>query len=532
MNGKKNGGGAAKTVGIMAVIIFLAKFMGLLRETLVANIYGQGYNSDILNTATQIPLLFFDMTLGVAILSTFVPVFNRFLEQQGKERAEKFASSFLTAVVFAATVFSVLGIIFSNNIVKIMVPGYDQDKIDATAQLLKILFPSIIFTAAAYVAVGLLQSFGEFNIPSLISFVSNFIMIVYLLIFKDKLGLFGVVLSMVVAWAAQLLFQLPALKKKSIKLRFCLDFKEEGLVEAAKLAVPVLISSWVQPLCTVINMSFGSGLGDGAVSGLNWANKIYIIMVGVFAYAVTNFIFPRLSRMSASDGDGFEETARVSLSWIIFIIAYVSAMFISLSNPIIKAVFERGEFTAENTALTAKALYFYSFGMVGYAVCEVLNKSFYALRDGKTPMFTSVMGVCVNFAAAFVFVKLLKMGVGGLALASASSSISIAAALLFMINKKRPGTINKKFWTNFAKTVAAAAVSAAVARLVNVLLGNALQNGTIAVLTKLCICAAPALLVYCFAAILLKCDEAEYLLLFAKEIKSKKSDRRKKTDGE
>ena len=268
----------AKTVGIMAVIIFLAKFMGLIRETFVANIYGRGYESDVLNTATQIPLLFFDMTLGVAILSTFVPIFNKYLENDGKKRALDFASVFITVVTFVAVIATAVGILFSKQIVSFMVPGFDAAKILETAHLLKILFPAIVFTAVAYIAVGILQSFGEFNIPSLISFVSNLIMILYLLIFGNRFGLEGVIISMLVAWAMQLVIQLPSLKKKGFCYKFNLNFKDEGIKEAAVLALPVLISSWVQPLCTVINMAFGSGLGDGAVSGLNWANKIYIII--------------------------------------------------------------------------------------------------------------------------------------------------------------------------------------------------------------------------------------------------------------
>ena len=522
LDNKKSGGGAAKTVGIMAVIIFLAKFMGLLRETLIANIYGQGYNSDVLNTATQIPLLFFDMTLGVAILSTFVPVFNKFLEQDGRERAEKFAASFISAVVLIAAAASLFGMVFSKQIVKIMVPGYEAEKIAETARLLRLLFPATVFTAAAYVAVGLLQSFGEFNIPSLISFVSNLIMIAYLLTFKNRFGLTGVTLSMLVAWAAQLFFQLPALKKKGFKFRLHLDFREEGLKEAAALALPVLISSWVQPLCTVINMSFGSALGDGAVSGLNWANKIYIIMVGVFAYAVTNFIFPKLSRMSAGKEGGFEETTKASLSWIIFIIAYISAMFIALSNPVIKVVFERGEFTAENTALTSTALLYYSFGMVGYAICEVLNKSFYALRDGKTPMFTSVMGVLVNFAAAFIFVKLFKMGVGGLALASAVSSVSIACALLFVINIKKPGAVTAEFMLNFGKTLVCAALAAVCAKAVYSALSGFGSGGAVLTFAKLCLSALPAAVVYGAFGALLKTNETAYIISLI---------RRKKANG-
>ena len=182
---KQNGGKAAKTIGVMAIIIMLAKVMGLVREMLVANIYGQGMESDMLNTATQIPLLFFDMVLGVAILSTFVPIFNKNLEHKGKEAAMAFANNFAAIVGLIATGAAVLGIIFAEPIVHLMVPGYAEipGKTEQTAALLRILFPSITFTAMAYIAVGILQSFGEFTVPSLISVVSNGVMIIYLVIF-------------------------------------------------------------------------------------------------------------------------------------------------------------------------------------------------------------------------------------------------------------------------------------------------------------------------------------------------------------
>ncbi len=508
---------AVRTIGFMAVIIFCAKFMGLLREVLIASVYGQGYASDVLNTSTQIPLLFFDMTLGVAILSTFVPVFNKFLEREGKPRAMAFANSFVSFVTLLAAVFAALGMVFAEPVVRLMVPGYGADKIQETARLLRVLFPSIIFTAAAYTSVGILQSFGEFNIPSIISVVSNLIMILYLIIFGNRFGLIGVILSMLVAWISQLIVQLPHLKKFGFKYRFSLNFRDEGLLSVARLAVPVLVSSWVQPLCVVINMSFGSGLGDGAVSGLNWANKIYIIMVGVFAYAVTNFIFPKLSRLDAGENkDEFGEVTRTSVGWTVCIIAYIGAMFMALSRPIIKVVFERGEFTAENTELCANALLFYSVGMVGYAICEILNKSFYAIEDGKTPMFASVLGVLTNFVSAFIFVKVIPMGVGGLALASGVSSIVMALVLLVMMNRKRAGTFDSGFWINLVKTVVCGALSAPVAA---VIFGftQGLGDSQIVTLLRLCIGAIPALMVYIALSGILKTCEFKQVRRFLKK---------------
>ncbi len=509
---------AVKTIGFMAVIIFCAKFMGLLRETLIAGVYGQGYASDVINTSTQIPLLFFDMTLGVAILSTFVPIFNKHLERDGKDKAINFANNFMSVVITFAAISSAIGMLFAEPIVELMVPGYDAEKIAETARLLRILFPSIIFTAAAYTAVGILQSFGEFNIPSIISVVSNLIMILYLLIAGNRFGLTGVIISMVIAWISQLLVQISHLKKNGYRFRFYINLRDEGIKEAARLAVPVLISSWVQPLCVVINMSLGSSMGDGAVSGLNWANKIYIIIVGVFAYAVTNFIFPKLSRLNASENNNsFAETTRTSLGWIIFIIGYVCAIFISLSKPIIQIVFERGEFTAENTTLTANALFFYSFGMLGYAICEILNKSFYAIQDGKTPMFTSILGVVVNFLSALVFVKLLKLRIGGLALAAAVSSVFMAMVLLFMINKRKRGTITAGFIKNIAKVIICSALSGFISKITYGALSFIGNTGFIPILVRFGISALVALIFYTVSAFIFKLDETKQIRRFGHE---------------
>ncbi len=503
---KAEGKKAAGTVILMAFIILIAKFMGLLRETMVAGIYGQGMESDILNTATQIPLLFFDMVLGVAILSTFVPVFNKRLQAEGEASAFAFANAFLTMVLTIATVAVLLGIFLAKPLVLLMTPGYAAipGKVEQTAGLLRILFPSILFTASAYIAVGILQSYGQFTIPSLISVVSNGVMILYLILFGNRLGLVGVAVSMVIAWALQLLIQIPWLKKFGFSLKLSFR-KDPGLKEAAGIALPVLISSWVQPLCNVINMAFGSSLGDGAVSALNWGNKIYIIMVGVFAYAITNFIFPKLSRMG-EDEEGFATMTRQSLGWMLLVITLVSGLFLALAQPIIRVVFQRGAFTAESTKITATALFYYSIGMVGYGVCEVLNKSFYAISDGKTPMVVSMVGIGVNFVTAFILAGVCKMGVKGLALASAISSLVMGGCLMNQINRKRKGSVTLGFLWNFGKMLLAGTLASVTAYLLYGATAS-MGDGMILTLVRLAVSALPACVVYVVAGWICQVEE-------------------------
>lgn len=244
-------------------------------------------------------------------------------------------------------------------------------------------------------------------------------------------------------------------------------------------------------------------------------------MVGVFAYAITNFIFPKLSRLNADDNtEAFVRTTRISIGWIIFIITLVSALFLAQSEPIIKVVFERGAFTADSTAITASALFFYSFGMVGYSICEVLNKSFYALQDGKTPMYTSIFGVVVNISCAALLVIAFDMGIKGLAIASAVSSTAIAVALLIMINKRRSGVINKDFMINTVKTLISGGIAFVTAYYVYSAIDNVLGTGMIMTLIKLCIASIPACVIYFGLSAILKVDEMTTILniLFRKRV--------------
>ena len=227
--------------------------------------------------------------------------------------------------------------------------------------------------------------------------------------------------------------------------------------------------------------------------------------MGVFAYAVTNFIFPKLSRQSAGgDDDGFAKTTRSSLGWTLFIIGFVASLFIALASPVIKVVFEHGAFTAENTKVTATALYYYSFGMMGYAVCEILNKSFYAVKDGVTPMIVSILGVVVNIGAMLLMVFVFNMGIGGLALATSVSSVFIAVSLMIMINRKVKGVINSEFIRDLVKILVGAVLSAVVATIIYGFIDEIIVGGMIATLVKLCIASVPALIVYLASAVVLK----------------------------
>lgn len=423
----------------MVFATLLAKLMGMYRDILFAALYGTGAEAVAYSTASRIPLLFFDIALGSAISSSFIPVFNEFLQKGERDKAIEFSNSFLNIIFLITTVICGLGILLRGPIVNLLGSGLKEPVKDLAESLVVIMFPSMVFTALAYSLTGVLQSFGEFNAPAAISLVSNGIMVGYLLIAGDRFGIYGVSVAMLVAWSFQLLVLIPSLIKKKYRYRPVIRWRNPGLKKALFLALPILVSSWVQPINTMVNMFLASYLNDGqAVSALDYANKLYIIFVGVLTYAVSNLIFPSISRLAADPEKKHEFAAMIknAISIVLFILLPIMLIFLTEREEIVRFVYERGAFGPEQTKLTATALLWYSFGMLGYGMQEMLNKAFYAEQNGKTPMRVSVIGIGVNVALSFLLVRGLNLGIAGLPLAASVAANFIAIVLAILLNRK------------------------------------------------------------------------------------------------
>ena len=159
----------------------------------------------------------------------------------------------------------------------IQAPNYTADKHDLAAQLTAIMFPMVIFTGLAFSFVGLLQSFGEYNIPSIISLVSNLAIILYYVVFGKKFGIYGLSVTMVIAWSLQFIILIPWIKKFGVKYRPDFKFKDPYIKQMLLLAGPMLISTWVQPLYSIVNQRFASNI-DSAVTYIQQSNRLYIIV--------------------------------------------------------------------------------------------------------------------------------------------------------------------------------------------------------------------------------------------------------------
>ncbi len=447
----------------MGLIIFASKLMGLARDVLCASAFGTSEYAIAYETASKLPLTIFDFVLGGVVTSAFIPIYNSLSVKKGRDEALRFLSSYMNLVLLLTSAIALFGEVAAPLLVRFIAPELAQSASDLAVSLTRIMFPMVIFVGLAFTFVGFLQSEGEYNLPAVISLVSNVIMCVYLLTMSDKYGVYGLSIAMLIGWAAQAAVQLPTALKKGMRCSLRAPINTPETARAAKNTVPILLSTWTAPLCSLINTRIASGIEGGrAITALGYANKLYIIIVGLFSFVATNLLFPYFSK-SAAEGNSAEtdRLTRVSIKTLSFIIAPISVGVAVLAVPFITLIYENGSFTHSDTVLTAQALACYSVGMIFSAVNEVLTKAFFAVEDNKKPMYSSAAAMAVNVIAVVVLADYLDTG-GVALITSAVSAVNMAFNLIFAL-KKGLITVHKDDIIDIARSVLCAlAMGAAV----------------------------------------------------------------------
>ena len=425
---------AAGTVGFIFITLILVKILGQAREMAIAAFFGTSDAANAYVIASQLPVNFFDMILGTAVSSAFIPVFNKYLECENLNRANLFASRFLNIIIIASTFISGLGMVFAPYIIGFFSPDMTAGAKDIAVVLLRIMFPIMIFTGVAFTLVGVLQSLGEFKIPAMMSLISNAICILYLFTLNRYFGIYGLAVAFLLGWIMQFLVLVLPSKKRGFVYTCGKKLWDDGLKTVATLALPVLLSSWVQPINTMVNMALASGK-EGGIASLNYANRLYIIAASVFAVSITNYIFPKLSQMNVrGERENWSKTVAGGLKYVVMIVLPMALTFILQGKEIIRIVYQRGAFTETDVAVTSCAIFFYSLGMIFYSLQEICNKAFYSIESMKTPMLASIGSILTNVVLSYALSS--RMGISGLALAASVAACVWSIFMLIALSRK------------------------------------------------------------------------------------------------
>ena len=401
----------AKSAGSVGIAVFCSRILGLIREQVMAVLFGAGYYMDAFVVAFRIPNLLRDLFAEGALSAAFVTVFTDYDQKKGPEDTWRLANNVLLALTLLLSLITLLGMIFSEQIIKIMAPDFSKvaGKTALTQLLTTIMFPFLILISAAAVVMGILNTKGRFFIPAMASTFFNLGSIVGGVLLAWGAPAFGqppivgMAVGTLIGGFLQLAIQLPSLKRTGFEWRPRLYLRDEGLKRIMILMIPALIGLSATQITVFINTNFAARCAEGSVSWLNYAFRLMQFPIGVFGVAISIATLPLVARQ-ASQGDlaGLKATYVSSLTMAFLLTLPASFGLAFLAEPIIRIIFEHGRFNAQDTLHTAEALIYYSVGLFAYSSIKITVPVFYALKDTRYPVLASFLAVATNI----VFISL------------------------------------------------------------------------------------------------------------------------------
>ena len=470
------------SAGVVSAAVLLSRITGMVREVVMARLFGAGAANDAFQLAFRIPSLTRNLFAEGALSSALVPVFSKSLATEGKHDAAEISSLVATAVFLVVGPLCVLGMIFSPQLVRVLAPGFEQvpGKFELTVLLTRIMFPFLLLVALAAQAMAALNASGSFGVPALASSLFNIASVACGLALGYTVGRgsgHGLIVSMacgvLAGGALQLVWQMPGMARAGFRFRPRVDWSHPGLRQIVRMMGPAILGNAALQINIVVNSNLASGIKDaaghvidGPVSWLGYAFRFMQLPVGLFGVAIASATLPSISRSAGlRQMDEFRATLARSLGTILLLTIPSSVGLAVMGQSMIAAVYQGGRFTAYDTHQTALALTCFSAGLAGYSALKTLAPAFYALDDARTPMLVSVASIAVNFAVAYGMVEWAGIGHAGLALSTATVAVFGALVLLAVLQRRLHGIGLRKLAASGAKITASAALMGVVCSL-------------------------------------------------------------------
>ena len=418
---------------LVSAATMLSRVLGLVREQLFAALLGASAYADAFVVAFRIPNLLRDLFAEGALSAAFVPTFADTLRNQGRERAIRLVNVVIGAVLVVVGGLTLVGILFSPEIVDAMAPGFSavEGKREITVLCTRIMFPFLPLVSLAAVTMGQLNAQERFGPPAFASALFNVVAIVggaflFVVGAQDEQAVIGWSVFTLLGGAAQLGVQLPAARALGYRFRLIVDFSDTGLRRIARLMGPATVGLAATQVNLFINTIFASKV-EGAPAWLSYAFRLMQLPIGVFGVAVATIATTGLARRAAErDLPGMRATLDRGLRLVAFLTVPSMVGLVALREPIVRLLFEHGRFGPADTVATAWATLGYAVGLYAYAGVKVVAPAFYALDRARIPLYASVAAVAANIAANVLLFPVLSYR--GLALGT-----SIAATLNFAV---------------------------------------------------------------------------------------------------
>ena len=426
---------------ILAFMIVIARLFGFLRYRILAG-YFTADTLDIFYASFRIPDLVFEMLITGALISSFIPIYIRY--KNDKEKLSVNISSIINLVFVVLFVFLIILFVFMDNIMAIITPGYDIEKIRIISMYSRyLLIGQLPFLVFGNILTGIGQANKTFFLAALAPVFYNLGIILTTIFFASNLNLLAPIIGVMFGAVLFFLIQFPLLFKFDFKYRLILK-KTKGLIEFIKITIPRIITVLTAQIDATIDLALCTLLNPGSYTVLYLAQRFQLLPVSVIGIAFGQASLPYLSEMYQNKRiDEFKKVVVDSIMNIFFLTFPIMFFFIFARTPLIRLFFGGEKFDWNSTVLTAITLSFFALSLPFHSIYYFLTRCFYAFLDTKTPFILSAISVSINAILSIIFIVFLKLPVWSLAI-SFSISMTVNVILLFILLYKILNGLNLK----------------------------------------------------------------------------------------
>lgn len=498
----------ARATFTVLIINLISRVLGFVRDAVIAYEFGATGVTDAYSVAYQLPYSL-QAILGMAFVTVVVPVVTDYLLKKKEDEGWKVVSSMLNGTTLVLGSITVVGILLAPQLVRLMAPGFDEETVKLTANLSRIMFPSIVFMGSGMLLTGVLNAGKIFAMPAFAPAFANIIIILTVVFFGNQYRIEGLAVGTLVGFIGFFLIQLPSLRKLKFRYHLIMDLKNPVVRSMGLRVLPVCLSIAVNQILLALNRFFASSLAPGSITALDYADRLMNLPLGIFVAAISTAIFPLMAEEAArEDKAGFAKTINKGLGTVTIAMLPAAAGLILLRVPVVKILFERGAFNHSATLMTAEALAYFCLGLWFISVNTILTRAYYALKNIKAPLIFGVLSIVVNTILSYLLLP--SLGHGGLALANSLAALANMLMLYIYLYKNIRALRIRPVVKTFFKSLAATAVMSLVVMLLLNVTNISTASGK-ALLLQVILVSSVGAAVYFLTAIAFKIEEMGWL---------------------
>jgi putative peptidoglycan lipid II flippase len=452
-----------RALGSIGTATLASRVLGFVRDSIVARAFGAGPITDAFFVAFRIPNVLRRLLGEGALSSALVPVFSDYRIARAPGEFDRMFRAVLAASLVVLVAVGMAGILTAPWLVGVMAPGFVEEpaQFSLAVRLTRLMFPYLILVGLGALAMGALNAHGRFFTAALGPAVLNVGMILCTLGLAPYLAtpIVALGIGVLAGGFGQLVIQLPELMRAGVPLSPSFEFRHPALHRLGRLLLPSVFGLATVQVTVFINTLLASLLPSGSISYLYYADRVMEFPLGIFGIALASAALPAMSRQTAAgDLRSLAHTLNFAVRLACYTALPATVGLVMLAAPIIRVLFERGQFGPAATAATAWALIWYAVGLTAFSATRIAAQTFYALGDTRTPVVVGVGAVAVNVALAVALMQ--PMTHAGLAAASSASAYVNLAALIVLARRRLGPIGGSQILRSVARTALASALLA------------------------------------------------------------------------